>query len=137
MKHCGNYWLTSKTAQRWGKPGWPERDNVRNWSNGENVKCAVDDVKRSLTQIFGDGQGNYPEGAYLDMVLIHTLHNTEEVDVLYEGLELRLTPKEILGHWWLYCDLRDGTTLPDESEKRKTNPSIGFSGHANPPAIWR
>ena len=129
-------WLTSKTAQRWGKPGWPERENVRNWSNGENVKCAVDDVKRSLTQIFGDGQGNYPEGAYLDMVLIHTLHNTEEVDVLYEGLETPLDPEGNFGALVALRDLRDGTNLTGMNPKNeKLIRHIGFSGHANPPAM--
>ena len=34
-------WLTSKTAMRWGKPGWPERDNVGCWSNGENVHLSA------------------------------------------------------------------------------------------------
>src|SRR5680860_408587 len=33
-------WLTSKTAMRWGNPGWPEREKVRSRSNGENVQCA-------------------------------------------------------------------------------------------------
>ena len=42
----------------WGKPGWKEIDNVRNGSNGEDIQCAVCDLKRSLSQIFGDGKGN-------------------------------------------------------------------------------
>ncbi len=129
-------WLTSKTAQRWGKPGWEERENVRCWSNGENVKCAVDDVKRSLTQIFGDGEGNYPEGSYLDMVLIHTLHNTEEVDVLYEGLETPLNPDGNFGALVALRDLRDGTNLTGMNPKNeKLIRHIGFSGHANPLAM--
>ncbi len=129
-------WLTSKTAQRWGKPGWPERENVRCWSNGENVKCAVDDVKRSLTQIFGDNKGWYPEGAYLDMVLCHTLHNTEEVDVLYEGLETPLDPNGNFGALVALRDLRDGTNHTGMNPKNeKLIKHIGFSGHANPPAM--
>jgi len=110
-------WLTSKTGMRWGKPGWPERENVNNWSNGENVKCAVDDVKRSLTQIFGDGEGNYPEGAYLNMVLCHTLHNTDEVDVLYKGLETPLDPEGNFGALVALRDLRDGTNLTGMNPK--------------------
>ncbi|WP_347839672.1 aldo/keto reductase [uncultured Draconibacterium sp.] len=129
-------WLTSKTAMRWGKPGWPERDGVRNWSQGENVKCAVDDVKRTLTQVFGDGKGNYPEGAYLDMVLCHTLHNTEEVDVLYLGLETPLDPDSNFGALVALRDLRDGTNLTGMNPKNeKLIRHIGFSGHANPPAM--
>ena len=129
-------WLTSKTAMRWGKPDWPEREGVRNWSNGENVKCAVDDVKRSLTQLFGDNTGWYPDGAYLDMVLIHTLHNTAEIDVLYEGLETPLDPNGNFGALVALRDLRDGTNLTGMNPKNeKLIRHIGFSGHNNPPAM--
>lgn len=129
-------WLTSKTAMRWGKPGWPQREGVVNWSNGENVQCAVDDVKRSLTQIFGDGKGYCPDGAYLDMVLIHTLHNTDEVDVVYEGLETPLDPNGDFGALVALRDLRDGTNLTGMNPKNeKLIRHIGFSGHANPPAM--
>ncbi len=129
-------WLTSKTAMRWGKPGWERIENVRNSSNGENVQCAVDDVKRSLTQIFGDGQGWYPEGAYLDMVLIHTLQTIEEVDVLYKGLETPLDTEDNFGALVALRDLRDGTNLTGINPKNeKLIRHIGFSGHANPPAM--
>jgi len=130
-------WLTSKTCMRWGKPGWPERKDVNNWSNGmPDVKCAVDDLKRSLTQMFGDNKGNYPEGAYLDMILIHTLHNTEEVDVLYEGLETPLDPNGNFGALVALRDFRDGTNLTGMNPKNeKLVRHIGFSGHANPPAM--
>jgi len=129
-------WLTSKTAMRWGKPGWPERENVSNWSNGEEVQCAVDDVKRSLTQLFGDNKGWYPEGAYLDMVLIHTLHNMDEVDVLYEGLETPLDPEGNFGALVALRDLRDGTNHTGMNPKNeKLIRHIGFSGHAHPPAM--
>jgi hypothetical protein len=111
-------------------------ENVRNSSNGENVQCAVDDVKRSLTQIFGDGQGNYPEGAYLNMVLIHTLQTVEEVDVLYKGLETPLDPEGNFGALVALRDLRDGTNLTGMNPKKeKLIRHIGFSGHANPPAM--
>jgi len=130
-------WLTSKTCMRWGKPGWPERENVNNWSNGmPDVKCAVDDLKRSLTQIFGDNKGGYPEGAYLDMILIHTLHNTDEVNVLYEGLETPLDPNGNFGALVALRDFRDGTNLTGMNPKNeKLIRHIGFSGHANPPAM--
>ena len=129
-------WLTSKTGMRWGKPGWPEREGVVNWSNGENVKCAVDDVKRSLTQLFGDNTGWYPEGSYLDMVLVHTLHNTAEIDVLYEGLETPLDPDGNFGALVALRDLRDGTNLTGMNPRNeKLIKHIGFSGHNNPPAM--
>lgn len=129
-------WLTSKTAMRWAKPGWPDRENVRNFSNGANVQCAIDDVKRSLTQIFGDGKGSYPEGAYLDMVLCHTLHSVEEVDVLYNGLETPLDPESNFGALIAFRDLRDGTNHTGlNPNKEKLIKHIGFSGHTNPPAM--
>lgn len=130
-------WLTSKTCMRWGKPGWAERENVNNWSNGApEVQCAVDDVKRSLTQLFGDKKGSYPQGAYLDMVLIHTLHNSAEIDVLYEGLETPLDPAANFGALVALRDLRDGTNLTGMNpQNEKLIRHIGFSGHANPPAM--
>lgn len=129
-------WLTSKTAMRWGKPGWERIENVRNSSNGENVQCAVDDVKRSLTQLFGDGLGSYPDGAYLDMVLIHTLQSAEEVEVLYKGLETPLDPEGNFGALVALRDLRDGTNLTGMNPKNeKLIRHIGFSGHANPPVM--
>lgn len=129
-------WLTSKTAMRWGKPGWPVRKNVSNWSNGANVQSAIDDVKRSLSQIFGDGKGSYPEGAYLDMVLCHTLTQFEEVDVLYEGLETPLDPSANFGALVALRDIRDGTNQTGVNpENEKLIRHIGFSGHTNPPAM--
>lgn len=129
-------WLTSKTGMRWGKPGWPEQEGVNNWSQGENVQCAVDDVKRSLTQIFGDGEGFYPKGAYLDMVLCHTLNNPAEVDVLYKGLETPLDKEGNFGALVALRDLRDGTNLTGMNPKNeKLIRHIGFSGHAHPPAM--
>lgn len=129
-------WLTSKTHHRWGNPDWPERENVSNRSNGENIRCAVEDVKRSLTQIFGDGEGYYPEGAYLDMVLCHNLNHFEEVDAMYEGLETPLDPKGNFGALVALRDLRDGTNHTGMNPKNeKLIRHIGFSGHNNPPAM--
>jgi len=132
----GEIWLTSKTRMRWGKPGWTKLDNVRNGSNGEGVQCAVDDVRRSLSQIFGDDKGNYPEGAYLDMVLIHALDKPEEVDVLYQGLETPLDPESDFGALVALRDLRDGTNLTGMNPRNeRLIRHIGFSGHNNPPVM--
>jgi len=130
-------WLTSKTNMRWGKPGYPERAYVTNASNGgSSVKCAVDDLKRSLTQIYGDNKGGYPEGAYLDMILIHNLNSTDEVDVLYEGLETPLDPNGNFGALVALRDYRDGTNLTGMNPKNeKLIRHIGFSGHASPPVM--
>lgn len=129
-------WITSKTKMYWGKPGYPERPNVTNTSNGANVKCAVDDLKRSLTIIFGDGKGYYPEGAYLDMILIHSIKSFETNDVLYEGLETPLDPKGNFGALVALRDYRDGTNLTGMNPKKeKLVRHIGFSGHSSPPAM--
>lgn len=130
-------WITSKTKMRWGKPGYPERPNVSNSSGGTpNVKCAVDDLKRSLSQIFGDNKGGYPDGAYLDMILMHSINSTETVDVLYEGLETPLDPNGNFGALVALRDYRDGTNLTGMNPKNeKLVRHIGFSGHSNPPVM--
>ena len=78
--------LTTKTHLRYAK-GDGEVKGVNNWTNGDQGTHTIDDLHRSLSLMFGDGKGNYPEGAYLDMVLIHNLNTREEVDALYEGLD--------------------------------------------------
>ena len=130
-------WLTTKTKMRWGKPGFPERPNVSNSSNGApNVKCAVDDLKRSLSQVFGDNKGGYPNGAYLDMILMHSINSTETVDVLYEGLETPLDPNGNFGALVALRDYRDGTNLTGMNPKNeKLVRHIGFSGHSSPPVM--
>jgi aryl-alcohol dehydrogenase-like predicted oxidoreductase len=127
-------WLTSKTHMRWGKPGYPELPNISNSSNGiPDVKCAVDDLKRSLSQMFGDNKGNYPEGAYLNMILIHSVSSLDTVDVLFKGLETPLDPEGNFGALVALRDYRDGTNLTGMNPKNeKLVRHIGFSGHTNP-----
>ncbi len=128
--------LTTKTHIRWAKPGVEDTDEVRNRTQGEHGEGVVGDLKRSLSQMFGDGRGNYPEGAYVDMVLIHALVNSKEVDVLYEGLETPLDPEGNFGALVALRDFRDGTNHtglnPGEEKLIK---HIGFSGHLNSPAM--
>jgi aryl-alcohol dehydrogenase-like predicted oxidoreductase len=128
--------LTTKTHQRWGKPGFPELENVNNWSNGDSAGGAVKDLKRSLSQMFGDGEGNYPEGSYVDMVLTHNLNFVEEVDVMYIGLETTLNKDENFGVLVTLRDFRDGTNLTGLNPKNeKLIRHIGLSGHINSPAM--
>ena len=128
--------LTSKTHLRWAKGGYPELKNVNNRTNGNHGEGAVADLKRSLSLIFGDGQGNYPEGAYLDMILAHNLNFMEEVDVLYKGLETPLNLDENFGAFVALRDYRDGTNLTGLNPKReRLLRHIGFSGHNNPPVM--
>jgi aryl-alcohol dehydrogenase-like predicted oxidoreductase len=127
--------LTSKTHLRWGK-GSPEIEGVSNWSNGNVASGTVGDVKRSLSQIFGDGDGNYPKGAYLDMVLTHNLNTLAEVDALYTGLYNTDPKDENIGALAALRDLRDGTNLTGLNPKEeKLINHIGFSGHFSSPVM--
>jgi aryl-alcohol dehydrogenase-like predicted oxidoreductase len=128
--------LTTKTHQRWGKSGFPELKNVNNWSNGDPAGGAVKDLKRSLSQMFGDGKGNYPKGAYVDMVLTHNLNFVEEVDVMFKGLETPLNKDENFGVLVTLRDFRDGTNHTGlNPDKEKLIKHIGLSGHISSPAM--
>lgn len=127
--------LTTKTGLRWAKGGW-QKEGLGNFTNGPRGSHTVDDIKRSLTQMFGDGQGTYPPGAYLDMVLVHSLESTAEVDALYEGLNHPDPRAENIGALAALLDFRDGTNLTGLNPKEeKLVRHIGFSGHHNPAAM--
>jgi predicted aldo/keto reductase-like oxidoreductase len=121
--------LTSKTHLRIAK-GSLDVEGVNSWSNGPAGSRTVDDLKRSLSQIFGDGKGNYPKGAYLDMILIHSVTSTADVDMVFEGLENKDSKAERIGALAALRDYRDGTNYtglnPGEEKLVK---HIGFSGH--------
>ena len=131
--------LTTKTHVRWAKMNGPvpeELNFVYNWTDGTPGSTAVDDLKRSLTQLFGDGKGNYPKGAYLDMVLIHNLNTMNEVDALFEGYDHPDPGMERIGAIAALRDYRDGTNLTGLNPKEeKLIRHIGFSGHHSPPVM--
>jgi len=128
--------LTTKTMVRWAKGNYPELDNVRNSTDGKHGEGAVADLKRSLSQMFGNDDGTYPEGAYVNMILIHNITKFEEVDVVYKGLE---TPLDINGNFGALValrDYRDGTNVTGLNPKNeKLVRHLGFSGHNNAPAM--
>ncbi len=128
--------LTTKSHIRWGNRNHPEIEGVGNWTQGDHGEGVIGDLKRSISQIFGDGKGDYPSDAYVDMVLCHSLNNIAEVDVLYKGLETPLDPNGDFGALVGLRDYRDGTNLtglnPDEEKLIK---HIGFSGHRSAPAM--
>lgn len=127
--------LTTKTHLRWAK-GDPQIEGVNNWSNGDVAGGAVSDLKRSLSQMFGDGRGNYPKGAYLDMVLTHNLNTMQEVDALYTGLDNTDPKAENIGTFAALRDYRDGTNLTGLNPKEeKLIRHIGFSGHYSAPVM--
>ena len=128
--------LTTKTHIRWAKGGFPEIEGVGNWTQGDHGEGAVADLKRSLSQLFGDGKGKYPKGSYVNMVLCHSLNNTDEVDVLYKGLETPLQKDQHFGTLVALRDFRDGTNHTGLNPgKEKLIRHIGFSGHLNSPAM--
>ena len=73
----GRIFLAGKTHLRSARR--PESATFRSdFSEGMGddfqVKTAVDDVRRSLSLMFGDGKGAYPRGAYLDSLQFHNIN---------------------------------------------------------------
>lgn len=132
----GKIFITTKTMIRWAKGGYPDLPNIRNFTQGDHGGGAVADLKRSLSQMFGNDDGTYPDGAYVDMILIHTLGNADEVDVLYTGLDTPLDRKGNFGALVALRDYRDGTNITGLNPKNeKLVRHLGFSGHHNAPAM--
>ena len=124
--------LTSKTGLRWAKGGRQE-EGIRIFTHGPENSKTADDIKRTLTQVFGDGKGYYPPGAYIDMVLIHALDNMAEVDAVYKGLDNPDPNAEHIGALAALLDYRDGTNFTGLNPKEeKLIRHIGFSGHYSP-----
>jgi aryl-alcohol dehydrogenase-like predicted oxidoreductase len=98
---------------------------------------AVDELKRSLTQIFGDGKGFIPEGAYLDAIQLHHLTTMEDVNQVYVGYGERGSKRpERIGALAGLLDYRDGTNYtglnPDRHHYVK---HIGVTGHQSSPVL--
>lgn len=122
--------VATKTMVRWAKGGYPTLPNVRNFTHGEHGGGAVADLKRSLSQLFGDNNGDYADEAYVDLMLIHNVVTSEEVDVVYKGLDSPASQGEPIGALAALRDYRDGTNrtgLNPRREKRIRH--LGFSGH--------
>ncbi len=98
---------------------------------------AVDELKRSLTLIFGDGKGQIPEGAYLDAIQIHNLTGFEQVNQVYEGLAERGTRRpERIGALAGLLDYRDGTNYTGlNPEHHHYVRHIGITGHLSSPVL--
>lgn len=128
--------LTTKSMIRWAKGGYPDIENVRNSTNADHGEGAVADLKRSLSQMFGDGRGNYPKGAYVDMIMIHNLNTYEEIDVVYSGLEGDFDPSGNFGALIALRDFRDGTNITGlNPDHEKLVRHLGFSGHNTAPVM--
>ena len=130
-------WLTSKTGIRWAKvseaavsrAGGPPPGRFSP-TNGPAGSYAVEDLKRTLSLVFGDGEGNYPRGAYLDLMLAHNVGSTQDTDALFTGLDKPDPKAEAIGAYAALVDYRDGTNLTGlNPEEERLVRHIGFSCH--------
>jgi aryl-alcohol dehydrogenase-like predicted oxidoreductase len=130
-----SFFLTSKTHLRRAATLGSDA-GVGNRTNGDKNLGAVGDLKRSLSIMFGDGQGAYPKGAYLDMIMIHNLSRAPEIDVLYRGLYEPVASPQETGALAALLDYRDGTNTTGLNPKEeKLIRHIGFSGHLSAPVM--
>ena len=98
---------------------------------------AVKDLERTLTQMFGDGKGYIPEGAYLDALQLHCVNATEEIDQNDLGMAERGSkmPGHI-GAMAALLDYRDGTNYTGlNPENKKYIRHIGVTGHLSSPVL--
>ncbi len=98
---------------------------------------AVSDIKRSLTQMFGDGKGYIPEGAYLDAVQMHAISTMEDVDQLYLGMAERGSRMpDRIGAFAALLDYRDSTNYTGlNPEHKQYLRHIGATGHLSSPVL--
>lgn len=125
--------VATKTQLRHAKGSLSSRE-VDGRTEGPDGSGAVEDLKRSLSQLFGDGRGNYPEGAYVDIFQIHNLRTIEQLEAVYLGLTDPDPAAERIGALAALRDYRDGTnrTGLNPKEERLIR-HIGFSGHFSSP----
>ncbi len=125
--------IASKTMIRHAKGANPD---VPDRTDGPAASRAADDIKRALSQMFGDGQGQYPSDAYIDLFFIHNLNTFEEVDTIYEGLDSPDPRAERIGALAALRDYRDGTNRTGLNPKEeKCIGGIGISGHFSSPVM--
>jgi len=105
-------------------------------SDGFGVANSVDDVRRALSLMFGDGKGAYPGGAYLDSVQFHNINTMDEIDMLFEGFDDPNPHRPWMGSLAAMLDLREGTNRTGcNPRKEKLIRHIGISGHWNTAAL--
>ncbi|MFP4668404.1 MAG: aldo/keto reductase [Desulfobacterales bacterium] len=132
-------YLASKTHIRTAKR--PEGESFRTdfsqgMTDGFGVSTSVDDVRRSLSLMFGDGRGRYPEDSYLDCVHLHNINTMDEIDMLFEGMENPSPDLPWIGSVAALLDLREGTNRTGcNPGKEKLIRHIGISGHWNTAAL--
>jgi aryl-alcohol dehydrogenase-like predicted oxidoreductase len=129
----GRLFLATKTGLR---TGLVRGDAKPVGTSAGGGKTCVDDLMRSLTQFFGDGKGYIPEGAYIDLMQIHSLQRESDVDAVFEGIDKPGDPAlPRVGTLPTLIDFRDGTNLTGLNPKHKKYiRHIGITGHENPTA---
>ena len=115
--------IVSKTLQRM------TRDRLH-----PSDRTVVDDLKQSLTQMFGDGQGAIPDGAYLDCFEFQNVAAQTDVDQMYQAFDRRDDRSaDQLGGLAGLVDFRDGTNLTGLNPgNKKYIRHIGITGHGSP-----
>ena len=91
----------------------------------------VSDLKRALSELFGDGKGGIPTGAYLDSMQIEDVASLEDVDRIYEGMEERGRGRaQRFGALAGLLDYRDGTNYTGTNPERRIYlKHVGLTGH--------
>jgi aryl-alcohol dehydrogenase-like predicted oxidoreductase len=133
-KRC-RVFVASKTMLRMSKGRMPPGPRVEG-TQGPSRSRAVDDLKRTLSQVFGDSKGRYSDDAYLDLFQIHNLNFLEEVDAIYLGLEKPDPSAQHIGALAALRDYRDGTNLTglNPREERRIR-HLGITGHRSSPVL--
>jgi len=126
--------LASKTLLRPAKGTAPR--GMNSWTHGPPGSTAVDDLRRTLSQVFGDGKGSYPRGAYVDLLQLHDVKTFAEIDALRAGVDKPDPDAPFIGALAALRDYRDGTNLTGLNPKEeKLIRHIGFSGHYSAPTL--
>ncbi len=104
---------------------------------GRGNQPVLDELKLSMTELFGDGEGFIPDGAYVDMMHVHNLNSETAVDAVFEGLDNPGDPSLArVGALACLVDYRDGTNLTGlNPEHKKWIRHIGMSCHENPSSV--
>lgn len=112
--------LNSKTTRRFAKN-----------PADTNSPFAIDELKRTLTQVFGDGKGYIPDGAYLDCIQMHAVGNLDQVAQLYVGMAERGGKMgDQIGAFAALLDYRDGTNYTGlNPEHKRYVRHVGVTGH--------
>jgi aryl-alcohol dehydrogenase-like predicted oxidoreductase len=131
--------VATKTHIRTARRPHGERfrtDYSQGMKDGFGVSFATDDVRRSLSLMFGDGKGGYPEDAYLDSVQLHNINTKDEVDMLFEGMAHPSPNHPWMGAIPALLDLREGTNRTGcNPKKEKCIRHIGITGHWDTSAL--